>query len=89
MSDAITEYRWERVATQDNRMAIDTRANVILVTNDELCPSFAIKTSKLPQRRCKVHTRLTYNTYKEISLHMYMYTIFVSYQIIVKKISFL
>lgn len=38
---AITEYRWERVVAQDNRMAIDTRANVILVTNDELCPSIA------------------------------------------------
>lgn len=70
MSDAITGYRWERVVAQDNRMAIDTRANVILATNDELCPSFAIKKSKLSQRS-EVYIRLThiYTYIYEISSH--------------------
>ena len=50
------------------RLRIDTRAaNVILVTNDELCPSFAIeKSNVLPERTRKFRTRLMRYPYTHV-----------------------
>lgn len=83
----MSEYRWERVVAQDNRMAIDTRTNVILIINDELCPSFAIRWSNVlsqRERRRKVHTQDYVQDLRDIVIYC-MYTNFASCQIIVLK----
>lgn len=90
MSDAMSEYRWERVVAQDNRMAIDTRTSVILITNDELCPSFAIRWSNVlsqRERRREVPTQDYIQDLRDIVIYVHKFRKLPNYSF--KKLIFL